>query len=311
MKITEANERIPEKTAVALGIFDGVHSGHRLIFDRVKNYRKNGLLPAVFTFRTESVKFKRGEPFEYIYTNEQKLWFIENEGIEYVMCPDFDEMRELSGKEFVREVLIKCMNVGAVICGDNFRFGKNAACGTEELKKLGEKYGFEVEVIRLKKDRFSSKQYREMLREGKVNEAYLCGSGKTYTLYAQVVEGNKIGRTLDFPTINQQFGDWQLVPKFGVYRTITKLNGKAYNSVTNIGVKPTIEKDVKPLAETHILDFSGDLYGKKVEVNFLGLIREEKKFGSLDELKKQVFADIETVRRLSAETAEQGTFGKD
>lgn len=307
VKIIAANEKIPEKTAVALGIFDGVHSGHELVFRRVNEYRENGLVPAVFTFRTESLKFKRGEPFEYIYTNEQKLWLIEKNNIEYALCPDFDEMKNLSGEEFVREILVKCMNVGIVVCGDNFRFGKDAACGAEELKAFGKEHGFKVDVIRLKKDRFSSKQFREMLKEGTA-----CGSGIfSYTLYAEVVKGNQIGRTLDFPTINQQFGEGQLVPKHGVYHTFTTVDGEVYDSVTNIGVKPTVEKDIKPLAETHILDFSGELYGKKVEVGFLGLIRGEKKFGSLDELKKQVFDDIEAVRRLNADVVCQRPSGKD
>lgn len=301
-----AGGKTPEKSAVALGIFDGVHSGHRLIFSIVKGCCKKGLVPAVFTFKTESVKIKRGEPFEYIYTNEQKLRLIEKLGIEYIMCPDFDDVREIAGEEFVREILVERMNVGAVICGDNFRFGKNAACGVAELEDFGKKYGFETQVIRLDENRFSSKQYREMLKEGKVNEAYICGSGVPYTIYAEVAHGNKIGRTLEFPTINQQFGKGQLVPRRGVYRTFTKIEGKTYNSVTNIGVKPTVEKDIRPLAETHILDFEGDLYGRKVEVVFVGMIRDERKFSSLDELKKQVLADIDCVRRESADRAVQG-----
>ena len=307
MKIIAANDIIPEKTAIALGIFDGVHSGHEFVFRRVNEYRKDGLVPAVFTFRTESLRFKRGEPFEYIYTNEQKLRLIEKNNIEYALCPDFDEMKELSGEEFVREILVKCMNVAVVVCGDNFRFGKGAACGSEELKALGEKYGFKVDVIRLKENRISSKQFREMLKAGAA-----CGSGLfSYTLYAKVVKGNQIGRTLEFPTINQQYASGQLVPKRGVYHTFTTVDGKTYNSVTNIGVKPTVEKNIRPLAETHILDFSGDLYGKRVEVGFLGLIREEKKFGSLDELKKQVFEDIEAVRKANAGVVCQRPSGKD
>ena len=113
------------------------------------------------------------------------------------------------------------------------------------------------------------------------------------------MDGNRIGRTLDFPTINQQFGEKQLVPKRGVYSTVTLIDNKTYRSITNIGVKPTVEKDIKPLAETHILDFSGNLYGKEIEVRFNKFIRDEKKFSSLDELKIQIKKDIEYVRKQS------------
>lgn len=291
--VTESGS-IKEKTAAALGIFDGVHCGHRLVISSAVSYK--GLAPAVFTFRTESVNFKHGRPFEYIYTNEQKLRILEKLGIKYALSPDFSTLQDMDGEEFVREVLCGKMNVGAVVCGENFRFGKNASCGTDELKNLGEKYGFEVQVIKLSDNGFSSEKYRAMLREGKVHETYALGCGM-YTLYGEVVLGNRLGRTLDFPTINQIFGEKQLVPRKGVYHTLTGIDGKTYNSITNIGVKPTVEKNIKPLAETHILDYCGDLYGRKIEVQFMDFVRDEKKFDTIDELKRQVFADIDCIRQ--------------
>lgn len=307
VNVTESGS-IKEKTAAALGIFDGVHCGHRLVISSAVSYK--GLAPAVFTFRTESVNFKHGRPFEYIYTNEQKLRILEKLGIKYALSPDFSTLQNMDGEEFAREILCRKMNVGAVVCGENFRFGKNASCGTDELKRLGEKYGFEVQVIKLSGNGFSSEKYRAMLREGRVNETYSLGCGM-YSLYGEVIEGNRLGRTLDFPTINQIFGEKQLVPRKGVYHTLTDIDGKTYNSITNIGVKPTIEKNIKPLAETHILDYCGDLYGRKIEVRFVGFVRDEKKFGSVDELKKQVFADIDYIRQQNAGIAMQKPAGKE
>lgn len=307
INITESG-RIKDKTAVAMGIFDGVHCGHRLVISEAEKF--TGLVPAVFTFKTESMSFKHGKPFEYIYTNEQKLRILDKLGAEYVFSPDFDLLREMDGEEFVRKIICERMNAGAVVCGDNFRFGKDALFTVHELEKLGEKYGFEVRVIGLGKNHFSSERFREMLREGKVQEIYTSGCGM-YSIYGEVVEGNRLGRTLDFPTINQLFGERQLVPRKGVYHTLTGIDGKIYNSITNIGVKPTVEKDIKPLAETHILDYSGDLYGRKPEVRFMEFVRDEKKFGSLEELKKQVFADIDYVRQNSVITEMQKPSGKE
>ncbi len=306
INITE-NGCIKEKSAVALGIFDGVHIGHREIIKKAVGYSDNGFVSAVFTFNVESIGEKHSKKYEYIYTNEQKFRRLEDLGIEYVMSPDFENIKELSGEEFACELLCKSMNAKTVICGENFRFGRAACCGIKELEIFGEKYGFNVDVIKLSAYNgkpFSSEEYRRLLKDGKVYDIYINGMD-FYSLYAEVVTGNRLGRTIDFPTINQTFGERQLIPKNGVYHTFTIIDGKTYNSVTNIGVKPTVEKDIKPLAETHILDFNGDLYGKKVEVRFYDYVRSEKKFGSLDELKKQINADIDYIRNQNVNVAMQ------
>lgn len=283
------NSRISEKTAVALGIFDGLHHGHRAVLSEALSRES----PAVFTFRTESIKRKHGKPFEYIFTNSYKLELLAGMGIKYVYSPDFDDVRSMSGEEFVNEILVKKMNAGLVICGENFRFGKAAQCGAGELLQFGIKYGFEVKIISL--DGFSSEKYRSLLREGNVEELYK--NNDAYILSAEVITGNKLGRTLDFPTINQNFAPGQLVPRFGVYYTTTLVGGHNYPSVTNVGVKPTVEDNIKPLAETHILGFSGDLYGRCVDVAFRRFIRGEMKFSSVDELKKQIAADVEYIKK--------------
>jgi len=285
------NDKIQEKTAVALGLFDGVHEGHRLVIKNAQVFSLYGYSSAVFTFRTESMKFKHGKPLEYIYTNEQKLHKLD---VKYVLSPDFSTVKDMDGETFVKNVLVNVMNVSVAVCGENFRFGKNASCGTEELKVFGEKYGFEVKIIPLGFNRFSSEKYRELLRCGKVNELY---PHNTYSLYGEIVKGNQIGRTIDFPTINQLYAGGQLVPKFGVYRTWTFIGEKYYPSITNVGVKPTIKGIRNPLAETHIIDFKGDLYGRYAEVQFLDFIRPEMKFNSVDELKFQIKSDVEKVRK--------------
>ena len=179
-------------------------------------------------------------------------------------------------------------------CGDDFKFGKNAACGAQELIRFGKRFGFEVEVVGAVEyggSAVSSSRIRELLLSGDITAANeLLGSA--YFISAEVRDGNHIGRTIDFPTINQDFAEGQRVPRYGVYSTLTNVGGRVLPSVTNVGVKPTIEGVRRPLAETHIIGYKGDLYGKNADVSFKSFIRPEMKFGSLDELKGQINADI-------------------
>ena len=267
---------IAEPTAVALGIFDGVHAGHKLIIRKAVKCSEKGLVPAVFTFDVDSISQKHGKEYEYIFSENYKHKILENMGVKYTYSPKMTDICKMNGEEFAYRILYRKMNAKTVVCGENFRFGKNAGWSALELRKY----------------------FITMLKEGKVDKLYTLGMGM-YAVCSEVVGGNRIGRTLDFPTINQQFGEKQLVPKRGVYSTVTLIDNKTYNSITNIGVKPTVEKDIKPLAETHILDFSGNLYGKEIEVRFNKFIRDEKKFSSLDELKIQIKKDIEYVRQQS------------
>lgn len=286
-----------KKTAVALGIFDGIHDGHRLILKKALSY--TAFTPAVFTFITETIKIKHGKQFEYIYPNWQKVEYIEKYGFSYIEAFDFEKLRNLSGEEFVKQILISKMNAGAVVCGENFHFGKNAACGAEDLKGFGKKYGFDVGVITLemKADNpVSSESIREYLHHGRVRRLH-DELNFDYCIKSKVSEGNKIGRTIDFPTINQKFAEGQLVPKRGVYKSRVSVNGIAYDGVTNIGVRPTIGDIARPISETHILDFSGELYEKNISAVLTDFIRDERKFSSVTELKKQINEDIKSVRK--------------
>lgn len=283
------------RKAVALGLFDGVHLGHREVIEAACRQRKNGLETAVFTFLPESVLRKKNGGQGYIYTlREKNILLTEDIGIEEVYSPAFDELCTLTGEEFAERILSERMGAEVVCCGGDFRFGRNASCGVKELIDFGKRYGFGVEVVesvKLYGERVSSSRIRELLLAGETVKA---GEllGYPYFISAPVEDGNHIGRTIDFPTINQDFSDGQLVPKFGVYSTFTSVGGKVLPSVTNVGVKPTIEGLRRPLAETHIIGYNGDLYGKNVDVCFKSFIRPEVKFGSLDELKAQIKKDI-------------------
>lgn len=290
-----------KKRAVALGLFDGVHCGHRAVLDLALSQKENGLIPAVFTFNPVAVLRKQSGQDGYIYTYSNKCDILENFGFTGDICSsDFEELCGLSGEEFAENILVKNMNAGIVCCGNDFRFGKNASCEVEDLRHFGKRYGFEVqtaEPVKINDIIVSSGEIRRCLVNGEVEMANAL-LGEPYKMCGDVVHGNEIGRTINFPTINQNYHDGQLVPKHGVYYTTTYIDDKKYKSITNIGVKPTIAGKRTPLAETHVLDFSGDLYNRNIEVEFHKFIRPEMKFSSVDELRKQISRDIAVVREI-------------
>lgn len=286
-----------KKCAVALGIFDGVHLGHRAVLDLALEQKKNGLTPAVFTFSPSAVLRKTSGHDGYIYNWSQKFRILQRLGFsgENIHFVDFEDVCGLTGEEFCERILKnRFLNAEAVCCGNDFRFGRNASCGIVDLRRFGESCGFEVytaDDVKIDGIMVSSGEIRQQLLNGGVENAERL-LGMPYRISGKVVHGNEIGRTIDFPTINQEYDDRQLVPQFGVYRTVTVVDGIRYGSVTNVGVKPTIGGERKPLAETHILDFSGDLYGQYIDVEFCKFIRPEMKFSSVEELKIQIARDI-------------------
>ena len=252
-------------------------------------------MPTVFTFNVASLSEKHGKNFRYIYTDEQKARLLTSLGIENIVSVDFGEVCELSGEEFINEILVKKLNAACVVCGNDYRFGKDAACGVNELEALCRPYG--IEVIKISDvenggDKISSQLIRELLGYGAITTVtdFL---GRRYFISQTVETGSRIGRTIGYPTINQHFTEGQLVPKYGVYATEVTIDDVTYKAVTNIGVKPTVTDDNKVVAETYILEFCGDLYGKSIRVYFENFMRGEKKFGSVEELKATIHSDIQ------------------
>ena len=277
-----------------------MHLGHRAVIGRALEYSAHGLSPAVFTFVTNSVEIKHEQTFRYIVDNEQKLEMMRRMGVSDIYCPDFREIKELSAEEFARDILCGRLAAKKVICGYAFRFGNKALCGIEELRALGVKYGFEavsVPPVYLDGSVISSTAIRKCIEDGDIARANML-LGYSYGITGAVVHGFEIGRTIDFPTINQSFGENQLIPRFGAYASQTFADGKKYSSVTNIGIKPTVGVRTAPLAETHIIGYNGDLYGKKISVELIDFIRPERKFSSLEELKGAIADDVRKTEEL-------------
>lgn len=284
-----------KNSVVALGIFDGVHLGHRCILEKTISKTASGLKPVVFTFKSSSLTTKHGKDFKYIYTDGQKEMLLSKIGINEIISENFNDICNLSGEEFVSEFLVKKMSAACVVCGNDYRFGKNAEYGAKKLSELCSPYS--IEVIRISDvnmdgEKISSQQIRELLSYGAVNTVNEL-LGRRYFIMQDVEQGNRIGRTIGFPTINQKFAEGQLIPKPGVYATNVTIDGEEYKGVTNIGKKPTISDNNEIVAETHILGFEGDLYGRTVEVCFENFMRSEIKFASVEDLKARIRSDIQ------------------
>lgn len=296
--ITYGSRGTAEKTAVALGYFDGLHLGHVGVISAAM--AQKGLKPAVFTFNCDTTLPKFRGP-EDIISFENKRELMERMGVYYLYAPDFAEVCTLTDEEFVKNILIDRLNAGFACCGRNFRFGRGG-CGTPEgLEKIGAKYGMRVQIVQdicLDGQIISSTRIREHIRRGEIQQANrLLGYELWYRL--PVVKGNEIGRTIDFPTINQIIPDTNIIPRYGVYKSYVEIDKKQYRGVTNIGVKPTVErKDGSgAVMETHIIGYNGDLYGQNIAVALVRFIRPEVKFSGLEELKLQISRDKENALR--------------
>lgn len=288
------SSRAAEKTAVALGYFDGLHLGHVGVIGAAM--AQKGLKTAVFTFNCDTTLPKFRGP-EDIISFENKCELLERLGVEYLFAPDFAEVCTLTDEDFVKKILIDRLNAGYACCGRNFRFGKGG-CGTpERLAEIGAKYGMRAETVQdicMDGHMISSTRIREYIRRGEIEQANrLLGYELWYRL--PVVKGNEIGHSLGFPTINQIIPDTNIIPKYGVYKSFVEVDGKQYKGVTNIGVKPTVERHdgTGAVMETHIMGYSGDLYGREIAVALVRFIRPEVKFSGLDELKLQMARDKE------------------
>ncbi len=281
-------------SAVALGMFDGVHLGHRGVLEFVRKQKQNGLKPSVFTFATESVGVKHDASIRYLYPTDQKCRLLQKCGMERIYHPPFAEVCDMTGEEFVKTILVHRFSAGYVCCGRDFRFGRGAACTADDLRRFGERYGFTVQIaedVLMDGQPVSSSRIRQYLLNGEIEQANAL-LGAPYTIEQIVVRGAQLGRTIGFPTINQVFAEGQLVPCFGVYASESTVDGVTYPSLTNIGIKPTVHYDGQPLAETHLIGAKGDFYEKTVSVSLLRFLRPEMKFSSVEELTAQMQRDL-------------------
>jgi riboflavin kinase/FMN adenylyltransferase len=293
--IRNLKQEIPP-LALAIGNFDGVHLGHQKIISQIKQIAKEKkLASAILTFEPHPISFfnpSRAKDFR-ITSLAEKLRIFKNLQIDYVIILPFNKkFSEILAVDFAQKILRDSLNSKHLIVGYDFTFGKNRGGNFQLLEDL--KFDLtEISAVKQDKNICSSSLVRKLISDGlmtDVNEIL----GKNFVVDGLVAEGQKLASQLGFPTANLLVKPHLIKPKFGVYKTRTfvpHLN-KSFASITNFGVKPTINSENKPLFETHILDFDQKIYGKKISVEFIDFIRDEKKFSSIDELRLQIKQDL-------------------
>lgn len=288
-------------TILTIGTFDGIHLGHQEILKRlITESHQFGCRSVLLTFEPHPqtiIRPDRSPQTRILTTIEEKKDILEKLGLDILVVAKFDLLlASKTGEEFIKEILVEKIGMRKCVIGHDHVFGKNRSGNFELLENMSSSYAYEVEEI----DAFTyqgtivkSTLVRNLLREGNIESAnnFL---NRPYLFTGKVVSGDGRGKKIGFPTANITGHPLKLVPKNGVYACRTLVNGKKFNAVTNIGVRPTFDSLQEASMETHILEFESDLYGEEIQLEFLYRIRDEIKFTSAEELKKQISLDIHT-----------------
>ncbi|MBQ8495895.1 MAG: bifunctional riboflavin kinase/FAD synthetase [Clostridia bacterium] len=289
---------LPEDmVSCAIGNFDGVHLGHRALITLAAEKKDGITKSAVWTFAEPSSRALGG--VSLLTDTAERATLFRSLGIDLLFLADFEEMRSLSPEDFAEDILYRRCQVRRVVCGFNFRYGKMAAGNAETLKSSFDRLGGKTEIVPpfcLNGAVVSSSEIREALSIGNMKRARAM-LDRPYSLTAEIVHGKQLGRTLGFPTANQRFPKGRAVPKYGVYAVRLTIDGKTYEGVANVGVRPTVENTLRANCETYVFDFEGNLYGKTATTEFLAFLRPERHFSDVNALTDAVNGDKETAKR--------------
>lgn len=307
-------------TAVALGKFDGLHRGHQVLIERIKKYKEKGMLAVMFSFDYHPNSLFSKKEQQLIYTVKERRVIAEEMGIDILIeYPFTEETAAMDPTDFIKEVLIDKVGARFVIVGEDYRFGCGRSGNTDLLEGVSLLFGYSAVICRKVCDlipmgfdgnvvpesrEISATLIRKAISQGDIELANRL-LGSPVRIIGQVVHGKEIGRTIGMPTANIIAPSVKLLPPNGVYYSRTKIFGRMYDSVTNIGFNPTVSDQGAKRIETFVYDFKGDLYGKSIEVELYHYGRPEMKFGSLEELKDQMHKDGERARRYFAQLKEK------
>lgn len=293
--ITDRKEFSFQNTAVTIGKFDGVHRGHMKIIKFLLEKKDEDMTSVVFTFSKTPNSIEKNTLSKSILTNQEKYELYEMIGVDVLIEYPIDkQFMDMSAENFVKQILVKQLGARMVVSGSDFHFGSGRLGDNNLLKELQGIYGYKSFIIDKEKyhsNDISSTRVRESLSVGDmrtVNDLL----GYRYSIIGKVVKGNQLGRTVGMPTINLIPNENKLLPPNGVYATRISIDDVIYNGITNVGYKPTVSNEMHMGVEMHVFDFNQEIYGQIVHIEFIEFIRKEKKFSSLEEVKKQVNRDI-------------------
>lgn len=298
MNVIKYGESFKGKSAVTIGMFDGVHIGHKLLISKtIEIARKTDCIPIIYTFFNHPVKRKKRG---FLTILSEKLCLLNFAGIGNVYLAELNEkFMSMSAVDFFNRELLKNLNAKTVLVGDSFRFGFNREGNADLLKVLGKKSGIHVEIIptvSVDDEEISSTKIHDYVIDGKIEKANKL-LGYSFFITGDVVQGKGRGKLLGFPTANLAYRNGgKILPKKGVYVSIVELDGELYPSVTNVGFNPTFESDNKIRIEVYFLNINENLYGKEVRLHFLKRIRDEKKFESPNALVQAMDNDVAVSR---------------
>ena len=292
-------DKIHSPTSVALGFFDGVHRGHISLINTAKEFASAGVKSVIYTLDTHPSVFF-GSPVPMITSAEERLSILKSMDADYIYLQKTDrDFLNISPEDFVDEILVKQLNAAYVVSGENYTFGKNKSGNSDLLKKLCDEKGIKYTVVPYSKEEnqiISSSLIRTKLIEGEIPLANKM-LGRAFALSGTVVHCRNVGHTLGFPTANIMPQENALLPMPGVYATNTIVSGNSYPSITNVGSAPTFAQN-KTVIESHILDFKEDIYSKEIKIEFIKLLRSQKKFPSPDLLVEQLKKDTDARRKI-------------
>lgn len=291
--------KIEEPTVISFGKFDGLHRGHELLVQWMKQLKKEKDLKSVaFTFDIPPKTHLLSLEQKSLTTKKEKLYIFAQSGVDYLVeCPFVDAVRQMQAEEFIAWI-VKSLHVKQIVVGTDFRYGYQRKGDYLLLQRLEKKYGYQTVVVdKLKEDGkdVSSTYIRNLLCEGNLQKANRL-LGYPFFMRGEVVHGQALGRTIGIPTLNMIPSEDKMLPPKGVYITRVKMDEKNYCGVTNIGCRPTVSDTKQISVETYVIDFSEQIYGKTVSVEFLSFLREERKFEHLSELKSQMEKDIDAAK---------------
>ncbi len=290
--------RLESPSAVAIGKFDGIHLGHRMLIHKIIEQKQKERLATVFTFDMPASAFFGGEEKELTGKAEKRAIF-EALGVDVLI--EFPLTRETAATEpveFLQKYLIRQMQTAYICAGTDLSFGRKGAGNYELLQQYADIYGYQVELIdkvKLDGEEVSSTRVRNAVRAGRMEEAAKM-LGMPYSVSGRVEHGKKLGRTIGMPTANLLPDEDKLLPPNGVYYSQVLLDGNTYRSISDIGCKPTVSDRQIMGVETYLYDFAGDIYGRDITVQLLGFRRPEMKFDGVESLKAQMEKDIEAGR---------------
>ena len=285
--MTEISSYKNEKaSAVTLGKFDALHRGHQKLIEQICKYRTEERVGIVCAFDMGR---------RALLTGEEKRKHLEKQVDYLIACPFTKEIREMEAELFIQKILAERFHASYIVVGTDFQFGYKKRGDVKMLSAYADRYGYRLDVI--EKERYqgqiiSSTYVREALADGNITLANSL-LGYPYQITGQVRHGKQLGRRLGFPTMNVFPKEEKILPRFGVYACRIMVDGIRYLGIGNVGVKPTVSEEMKPLTEVFAFGYAGDAYGKTVTVEFCDFLRPEKRFTSVEELKRQIDRDME------------------